>query len=90
MIKATEALAMTTAKIETENKARMKAIRKFLDEDCDTAIRDAVDQRRFCTFVEVPTSIASRTSIITNMLKKEGFDAQIRHGMTPHVLIMWK
>jgi vacuolar-type H+-ATPase subunit F/Vma7 len=89
MIKATEALAMTTAKIKAENEARMEVIRKFLEEDCDTAIRDAVDQRQFCTFVEIPTSIASHTSII-NMLKEEGFEAQIRYGMTPRVLIMWK
>jgi hypothetical protein len=88
MIKATEALAMTTAKIKAENEARMEVIRKFLEEDCDTAIRDAVDQRQFCTSVEIPTSIASHTSII-NMLKEEGFEAEIRHGMTPHVLIMW-
>ena len=90
MIKATEALAMTTAKIKAENEARMEVIRKFLEEDCDTAIRDAVNQRQFCTFVEVPSTIASHTSIIIDMLKEEGFGAQIRHGMTPHILIMWK
>lgn len=90
MIKAIEALEKTKANIKTDNEAKMTAIQKFLDEECDTAIREAINQRVFCTYVQIPSSLASYYPIITNLLVDNGYRTKVTHGAEPYILITWK
>lgn len=89
MIKATEALEKTNANIKADQEAKMTAIQKFLDEECDTAIRNAIDQRQYYISVEVPSSIASYIPIIINLLLENGYQAKTKYGAKHYVLIMW-
>lgn len=90
MIKATEALEKTKANIKVDNETRMATIQKFLDEECDTAIHDAIEHRQFCTYVQIPSSLANYYSVIANLLLDNGYQTKATLGTEPHILIMWK
>ena len=89
MIKANMAKEMAKEFHKKAEEARIAKIRKFLDNECDSAVNTAAINGQYSCFVEVPEELHEQTATITAMLYTEGYFAQTRHGNNVAILIKW-
>lgn len=89
MIHANDAKAMLKANIQKDEDAIKARVNDFLENECDSAIKESIELRSATAFVEVPNVLEKHTSLIVAMLMANGYKAQCRHGIAPAILIMW-
>jgi predicted ribosome quality control (RQC) complex YloA/Tae2 family protein len=89
MITANEARTIISNIKKQEQEAIEKAIEKFLDEECNSAITNAASQKLHDILVEVPQELDQHTNSICASLTTYGFKSQIRFGQRNAILIMW-
>ena len=88
MINANEAKAIIENVKKQEQEALGKKIIKFLDEECDTAIKNAASQKIPSVLVELTQELDPYTANICNHLASFGYKTQVRFGMRNAILIM--
>lgn len=89
MITANEARTIISNIQKQEQEAIAKAIEKFLDEDCNSSIVDAANQKRHDVLIEVPKELDQHAHGICATLTTYGFKSQVRYGQRNAILIMW-
>lgn len=89
MITANEARTIISNIQKQEQEVIEKAIEKFLNEDCNSSIVNAANQKRHDVLVEVPQELDQHTSNICATLTTYGFKSQVRFGLRNAILIMW-
>ena len=89
MITANEARTIISNIKKQEQEAIEKAIEKFLDEECNSAITNAANNKLHDILVEVPKELDQHTHSICATLTTYGFKSQIRFGQRNAILIMW-
>lgn len=89
MITANEARTIISDIQKQEQEALEKAIEKFLNEDCNSAITNAANQKLHDILVEVPQELDKYTHSICTSLATYGFKSQTRFGQRNAILIMW-
>lgn len=89
MITANEARTIISNIQKQEQEAIEKAIEKFLNEDCNSSIVNASNQKLHNVLVEVPQELDQHTNSICACLTTYGFKSQIRFGQRNAILIMW-
>lgn len=89
MITANEARTIIEDIQKQEQETIEKAIEKFLNEDCNSFIINASNQKLHNVLVEVPQELNQHTNNICACLTTYGFNSQVRFGQRNAILIMW-
>lgn len=89
MITANEARTIIENIQKQEQETIEKNIEKFLNENCNSAIANAANQKRHDVLVDVSPELDQHTCAICAKLTTYGFKSQVRYGLRNAILIMW-
>ena len=89
MMNAKEAKAMVEANTRKVQEQHQKMVEKFLNEDCENAILEAIGNRAYTAFVEMPEALDEAVEEVSARIAAHGYKYHIRYGAHNAILIIW-
>lgn len=90
MITANVAYEQTIALVEEDAKALEKRIDRYLDNNVEWQINDAIEHRKMYCGISIPDALTNYTDKIAEKIQKYGFTTMTTYGVRNYICIRWE
>lgn len=89
MITANVAYEQTRTLIEEDAKALEERIDRYLDNNVEMQIKEAIEKRQMCCEIGIPEPLRTHTDKIADKIQSYGYTTMTTYGIKNYICIRW-